>query len=69
MWQVLLGIYLVVGALSALLLWAALVSARGADQSTKNVTGPRVGLNGRARNDPMDSQVIQFPQVHELSKK
>ena len=47
MWQVLLGIYLVVGGLSAILLWSSLVVAKKSDRNTESrmqrVTGASTG--------------------------
>jgi hypothetical protein len=69
MWQVLLGIYLVVGGLSAILLWSSLVVAKKSDRNTESrlqrVTGASTGDQG----DFILNQILELPSLSQLIKK
>ena len=69
MWQVLLGIYLVVGGLSAILLWSSLAVAKKSDRNTKSrlqrVTGASTGDQG----DFILNQILELPTLSQLIKK
>jgi len=69
MWQVLLGIYLVVSGLSAILLWSSLVLAKKSDRNTgsrlQRVTKASTGDEG----DFIHNQILKFPNLSQLIKK
>ena len=66
MWQVLVGIYIVVILVTVVFIWSALVLAKKADQNT--ISRDQV-MYTRNKNHSKEDQAIEIPPVKELSEK
>lgn len=66
MWQVLLGIYIVVILVSVIFIWASLVLAKKSDQNTR--ARDHVVFT-RNENHSKEGQAVEIPTVKELSEK
>lgn len=69
MWQVLLGIYIVVIILSAVVLWATLVAARRAYQGSKSREPFRLDLTIGIEERLKENHAVKVPTFNELSEK
>jgi hypothetical protein len=68
MWQVLLGIYIVVSVVIVIMLWSSLVLAKRADHNTKTQTGPKADLIVGGVDSLIDNEILEAPALSELSK-
>ena len=66
MWQVLLGIYIVVILVSVIFIWASLVLAKKSDQNTER--RERVEFT-RSETRSKNDQAVEIPAMSELSQK
>ena len=69
MWQVLLGIYIVVIVVIVIMLWSSLVLAKRADQIAKTRTRPKADLSVCGAKSPIDNEILEVPALSELSRK
>ena len=68
MWQVLLGIYILIALLVTVFLWSSLVVAKRADRSARKHVHPMIELT-MEENSSAGRHAIGFPSVSELSEK
>jgi len=69
MWQILLGIYLVVSVLSAILLWSFLVVAKKSDRNTESRLQRMTGATTGDEGDLIHNQIFELPPLSQLIKK
>jgi hypothetical protein len=69
MWQVLLGIYIVVSVVIVIMLWSSLVLAKRADHNTKTQTGPKADLIVGGAKSPIENETLEVPALSEFSRK
>lgn len=69
MWQVLLGIYIFVIILSAIILWASLVLAKRSENSPESRSQPMADSTVCDGDDLLDNQIVELPSVSQHSEK
>ena len=69
MWQVLLGIYIVVIVVIVIMLWSSLVLAKRADHNTKTHPGPKADLSVCGAKSPRENETLEVPALSEFSRK
>lgn len=69
MWQILLGIYLIVVVLVTVLLWSSLILAKRSDHNDHAHEQPRIDLTISDGFSSIHKRVLQLPALKELSKK
>ena len=69
MWQVLLGIYVAVSTLSAILLWSSLVVAKKSDRNTESRLQRMTGVTTGDEGDFIHNQSLELPTLSQLIKK
>ena len=69
MWQVLLGIYIVVIVVIVIMLWSSLVLAKRADHNTKTHPGPMADLSVCGAKSPIGNETLEVPALSVFSRK
>jgi len=69
MWQVLLGIYSIVVALSGVFLWSSLMLAKKSDHRTESYHRPLADVTVKDKVDLIDNQIFQLPNFSQPSKR
>lgn len=66
MWKILLGVYIVVIVLSAILLWSSLVLSKRADYKEEMHSRPGAGFKFGGKDNSTDNEVVELPATSEL---
>lgn len=69
MWQSLLGIYIIVGVLSGLLLWSSLVLAKRSDSKTGKRSQQKSDSVIYGESNRRISEVLELPTLSRISEK
>lgn len=69
MWQVLLGIYIVVTVVIVIMLWSSLVLAKRADHNTKTHPGPKADLSVCGVKSLRENETLEVPALSGFSRK
>ena len=69
MWQVILGIYLIISILIGIFLWSSLVLAKKSDNKTESHYRSTADVTVKDKVNPIDDQLFQLPNFSQPSKR